>query len=70
MKGTIKFVRRAMFVIGFICLFQAAGIDEMYTNAGQMPPVIADKLFACGWILMIPQALHWLRAELRKKVRR
>lgn len=66
----IRFIRRALFAIGLICLFGAAGTDQHYTDMGLMPPESVDALITWGFCLMIPQGLHWLRAELRKKVKR
>ena len=70
MKGIYRFIRIAMAAAGFICIFGAAGTDEYYTELRQMPPDSVDTMVAWGLVLLIPQGLHWLRIELRKRIRR
>lgn len=70
MKRIFKLFRIVTATAGILCLLSAAGTDQMYTSVGQMPPESVDKLVAWGFILLIPMALHWLKGEVGKKVRR
>jgi hypothetical protein len=69
MKCTYRFIRRAMFIAGLIALLCAAGVDQMYTDMRQMPPDSVGTMVAWAFVLMIPQGLHWLRRELRERVK-
>ena len=70
MKRIFKLFRIITASAGFLCLFGAASTDQMYIECGQMPPDSVDKLITWGLLLLVPTALHILKDEARKKVRR
>lgn len=47
-------MRKAMAVVGFICLFGAAGTDQRFTEMGQMPPDNLWIVFVIGLVLLLP----------------
>ena len=63
MRKVFRMFRILTAIAGMVCLFGAAGTDEMYTNMRQMPPESIENLLVIGLILLIPTAWHILREK-------
>lgn len=50
----MKLFRISTAILGGICLFGAAGADQMYTELGQMPPDSVEQVFVIGLIFLLP----------------
>lgn len=48
-------MRNVMAVAGLICVFGAAGTDQMYTECGNIPPNDLWIVFAVGFALLLPK---------------
>lgn len=52
--------RRITTILGCICIFGAAGTDQMYVEWGQMPPESVGRAFVVGLVLWIPSLVHFI----------
>ncbi len=48
-------MRNVMSWAGLICVFGAAGTDQMYTEMRQMPPNYLWIVFTIGLVLLLPK---------------
>ncbi len=63
MKKIFKLFRIITAAAGVLCIFGAAGTDQMYSNMRQMPPDSVGTMITWGFILLIPSILHLIKEK-------
>ncbi len=61
----MKIFRRLTAIIGGLCVFGAAGTDQRFIEAGQLPPWSVDMVYIIGLALLFVY-LIWRKAGATK----